>query len=260
MKVGRLMGGAVALAGFAGAAVLYAGTPARGFDFQDSPAVIARPGADISDAYIFPSPSNSANVVAVMDVHPGIAAGAGPTTYFDQSVLYTMKFDTNFQGEASGARPVETKVLQFSAGAPASNTQQILFYGFGPPVETGSQTQLLNGGSAAGTGYINRIFTTANGITVFAGVREDPFFFDLSQWWKIVPNRNRGSSAASCLPKVGDGTCPEGFNPAATAVDYFNNSNVLSIVVEMPRTLLTSSSNTNTIIAYWATTSSATGN
>jgi hypothetical protein len=259
MKVGRLFGGAAALAGFVGAAVLYAGTPVRGFDFQDSPAVIARPGADISDVYLFPSPSNAGNVVVVMDVHPAIAAGAGTKTYFDHSVLYTMKFDSNFQGEAVGSRPIETKVMQFSMGIPGSGTQQIFFYGLGTPNQTGSATTLINSGTVVGSGYINRIFTTGTGITVFAGAREDPFFFDLAQWWNIIPDRDRGSTNSSCLPApFGNDTCPQGFNPPGTAVDYFNNSNVLSIVVELPRTLLTSNTG-NTIIAYWATTSSSTG-
>jgi len=257
MKVGRLLAGGVALAGFVAAGLVYARTPVRGFDFQDSPAVIARPAADISDVYLFPSPANGNNVVAVMDVHPGIPAGS--KTFFDQGVLYTLKFDTNFQGEAVGSRPVENRVMQFSAAAPASGTQQIFFYGFGAPNQTGSATTLLNGGSISASGYINRIFTTGTGITVFAGLREDPFFFDLAQWWKIVPDRNRGSTASSCLPApIGDGTCPHGFNASGT--DYFNNTNVLSIVVEIPRSLLMSTNGINTIIAYWATSSTGSGN
>jgi hypothetical protein len=258
MKVGRLFGGAAALVGFVVVAVLYAGTPVRGFDYQDSTAVINNPSADISDAYMFPSPASANNVVFVMDVHPGMPAG-GPTTYFNQTVLYTMKFDTNFQNEAVGSRPVENKVIQFAMAVPANGTQQIFMYGPGVPSMTGSQTMLLNSGTISAAGFFNRIFSTAQGITVFAGMREDPFFFDQSQFWNIIPNRNKGSSALGCLPNGGTGTCPQGFNPPGTAMDYFGNSNVLSIVVEMPRSLLKPASG-NTIIAYWATTSSESGN
>jgi len=202
---------------------------------------------------------NSNDVVAVMDVHPAIAAGAGLTTFFDQTVLYQMKFDSNWQSEALGTRPVENLVIQFSVSAAANGTQQIFVYGPGTPNETGPANTLLNGGLATGTGFINKIFTTASGLTVFAGAREDPFFFDLQQFYKIVPDRNAGSTAPSCLPKVGNGSCPKGFNPPGVAADYFANSNVLSIVVEMDKAIL-QPSNTGPVVAYWATTASTGGN
>jgi len=256
MKYGRLFAGTGALAALVAVIVFYAASPVRGFDFQDSPAVIARPGTDISDVYLFPSPVNQNTVVAVIDVHPGLPAGSAKTTYFDQGVLYQMKFDLNYQSEAIGSRPVENLVLQFSAGPASNGTQQIFFYGPAAPVVVGTTSKLVNSGNATAIGYINKIFTTSNGITIFAGVREDPFFFDLSQFYNIVPDRNRGSTAASCLPVIGNDTCPQGFNNPGT--DYFANSNVLSIVAEIPKTIL--QQDNNNVVAYWATTSTSTGN
>src|SRR5580658_4725207 len=89
--------------------------------YQDSTATINRPGADLADVYFFPSPSNSQNVVAVMTVHPLIPAGQGLSTYFDQGVLYQMKFDNDMG--AAGHIPTATTVIQFSVGAVVSNTQ-----------------------------------------------------------------------------------------------------------------------------------------
>ena len=89
----------------------------------------------------------------------------------------------------------------------------------------------------------------------FAGVREDPFFFDQSQFYNIVPDRNQGSKP-SCLPVIGNNTCPQGFNNPGT--DFFGNSNVLSIVAEIPKALLQQQQ--NTIVAYWATASASSGN
>jgi hypothetical protein len=245
-----------ALAAFVAVALFYAVTPVKSFDYQDSPAVINRPGTDISDAYLFPSPVNPNNVVAVMDVHPGLPAGSANKTFFDQGVLYTMKFDEKYASEAIGSRPVEDLVLQFSAGLAANGTQQIFFYGPGTPVEIGSNTRLVNGGNASASGFINKIFTSASGITIFAGVREDPFFFDQSQFYNIVPNRNQGSTNPSCLPAIGNDTCPQGFNNPGT--DFFANSNVLSIVAEIPKSILQEQQ--NTIVAYWATASTSSGN
>jgi len=254
MKIARHVGGLAALCALAVAAVLYTGSPVRGFDIQDSAAVVARPGADISDTYFFPSPTNPNDVVLVMNVHPGLPAGSGTTAFFDSNVLYTMKLDTNFASEAVGSRPTENLVIQFSMGTPANGTQTIFVYGPAAPVQTGTSNTLVNAGTTNGVGLINKTFQTSGGQTVFAGVREDPFFFDLTQFYKILPDRNAGSSAATCLPS-GSNTCPGGFSAVGT--DFFNNSNVLSIVVEMPKSQLTV--NGNSLVAYWATTASQTG-
>ena len=251
----RTFGSVIALCALVAVAILY-GRPVQGFDIQDSPTLVARPGADISDAYVFPSPTNPNDIVAVMDVHPGLPAGSATTASFDQQVLYTMKFDTNYSAEAVGARPIENFVIQFSMSAFSGGTQQIYVYGPSAPNQTGTQTTLVSSGSTTAVGLINTVFQ-AGQVTVFAGVREDPSFFDLTQWYKIVPDRNMGSTAASCLPTVGNGTCPNGWNnPGA---DYFN-SNVLSIVAEFPVSLLQTVAGTGTVVGYWATTSTTTGN
>jgi hypothetical protein len=256
MKFGRLFAGVGALTAFVAVAFFYAVSPVKGFDYQDSPAVIARPGTDISDVYLFPSPVNPNNVVAVIDVYPGLPAGSSAKTFFDRSVLYTMKFDLKYASEAVGSRPVEDLVLQFSAGPSANGTQQIFFYGPATPTTLGSQTKLVNGGTASAVGYINKIFTAPTGITVFAGSRADPFFFDLTQFLNIVPDRAGGSTNPSCLPVIGNAGCPQGFNNPGT--DFFADSNVLSIVAEIPKSILQQQN--NTVVGFWATTSTVSGN
>jgi len=70
------------------------------------------------------------------------------------------------------------------------------------------------------------------GIKLFAGPRDDPFFFDLDQFHKII-----GGTATS-------------FNNPGT--DTFAGTNVMSIVVEVPKSLLHA---TNGKINVWLTTS-----
>jgi len=256
MKLVRTFGGILALGALSAIAVLY-GRPVAGFDIQDSPTLVSRPGADISDVYLFPSPTNSNDVVAVMNVHPGLPAGTAATAFFDSQVLYTMKFDTRYSAEAIGSRPSENLVIQFSMGVVSGGTQQIFVYGPTAPNQTGTTTTLVSGGLTTGTGLINQTFPAGN-LTVFAGVREDPFFFDLTQFYNIIPDRNKGSTTASCLPGVGSGSCPTGFN--ATGTDFFANSNVLSIVVEMPKAVLSQSQGASgSVVGYWATTSTQSG-
>ena len=258
MKFARLIGGTAALCALIVAVLLYSRIPAKGFDLQDSPVTIARPTTDITDTYLFPSPTNPNNVVAVMDVDPAIPAGAGLTTFFDQGVLYTMKFDTKYAQEQTGSRPVEDTVIQFAVsavtGTTGNQTQQIAVYGPTVPTKVGATT-MLTSSIATGQGFINREFSVAGGLVqVFAGTRRDPQFFDKTQFFNIFPGSTSQSGAASCLAS----SCPGGF--AAAGNDYFSDSNVLSFIVEMPKSLLISTGGgSGDGVAYWATTSTSTG-
>jgi hypothetical protein len=260
MKIARIFGGFAVLCALATAGVLYAGIPARSFDLQDSPAVVAHPNADVTDTYFFPSPTNPDNVVAVMDVYPLIPAGQGLNTYFDQKVVYTMKFDNQYTSRATNARPIEDEVIQFAFGAPSDGTQAVYVYGPASPVQVGTQTKLVESGNITATGAINRPFTAEASYygdasySVFAGARSNPAFFNTSQYFQIFPNENMGSTAQTCLP-TGSNTCPSGFT--SPGADGLGNSNVLSIAVEIPKFELTAGN--NGVVAYWATTSTQSG-
>jgi len=257
MNLTRLLSGAAVVGTLAAALALYVNHPVRSSDHQDSPATIARPGADITDPYIFPAPNDPSHtkVDVVMNVHPLIPSGQGATTYFDPGVLYQMKFDNVTPNGTSGT-PKENLVIQFVFGAPGPN-QQVFVYGPAAPATTGSVNTLLP--AQTGTGTINTPFN-AGSMTVYAGAREDSFFFDLAQFLKILPDRNGGSGATSCLPTKlgGNGTCNQGFNKAGVATDTLKGFNVLSLVVEMPRSALQGSSGSK--IAFWTTTSTVGGN
>lgn len=262
MKIARLFGGFAALCAVVGAGVVFAGAPARSFDFQDSPTTIKHPQADITDTYFFPSPTNSANIVVVMDVYPLIPAGQGLTTYFDQKTLYTMKFDTLYGQESAttaGARPIENEVIQFAFGTPTNGTQSVFVYGPATPGQVGTATKLVQTGLYSGAGFINRPFIATSTFfgtsqfSVFAGARRDPQFFNASQFLSIFPDRNMGSTAQTCLPS-GANTCPAGFTNGG---DFFAGTNVLSIAIEIPKDQLTAGN--GGVVAYWATTSTATG-
>ena len=248
----RLTGALVVIAALVAAFSLYVSHPARGSDHQDSPVTIGRPGADITDPYIFPAPDNPNNVVMVMNVHPLIPSGQGPATFFDPGVLYQMNFDgVDLNTNTPSKNISQTFVIQFAAGTPGPN-QQIQVFGPAHPSTNGNESSLLQ---PSGSGTINTPFTVGN-MKVFAGAREDPFFFDLGQFLKILPDRNAGSTAQSCLPKLGNGTCPQGFN--ATGSDTLYKLNVLSFVVEMPRAALVAGCG-GSKIAFWVTTYTASG-
>jgi hypothetical protein len=68
--------------------------------------------------------------------------------------------------------------------------------------------------------------SSANGMKYFAGPRDDPFFFDFGQYTEVINGRATG------------------FNKPSN--DTFASSNVISIVVEMPKSMLGSTDVLNT--------------
>lgn len=215
---------------------------ARGSDHADTPAIAANPSVDLTDVHVFPSPTNSNNVVLSMCVHPLITTAEAPTVAFDPNVLYQFKIDN--VGDST-----EHLVLQttFTGSGPG----QAVHVALGKPERVGIVSTSLSPDSVSGT--LNTPFTTSSGIKVFAGVREDPFFFDLEQFFTIFPDR------ATPLTKVYDNTpdVPKAatWRAPGVAVDFLssNHFNVLAIVAEMPKTMLTGSNGGK--IGVWCTTS-----
>lgn len=217
------------------AAMAALGTPAvlmhksHASDHADTPEIATNPGTDISDVYVFPSPENANNVVMVMNVHPLIGPGASGSVSFDPNVLYQFKLDTN--GDYREDRVIQVKFT----GSGASQTFQVS----APikPTMTGTVSRLQ--APMAGNGNLNSTFIYPNGMRVFCGPREDPFFFDLEQFFTILPDR---ATPVNGVP-VSDPNAPKAtsWRDPGSAVDFLSNGgyNVLSIVVEMPRRLIT---------------------
>jgi len=200
----------------------------RASDHADTPDIASNPGTDITDVFMFPSPTNSKNVVLVMNVHPLIGPGQGNTVSFDPNVLYQMKLDND--GDA-----VEDKVIQFKfSGTGAAQTVAVT----GPVKPTMVGLDSVQQTPHTTKGVINTTFTPTGGMKVFAGAREDPFFFDLEQFFNILPDR---ATPITGVP-VANPNNPQSttWRPAGEAVDFLSNGgyNVLSIVVELPRTSL----------------------
>ncbi len=212
-------------------------SPAFASDHQDSMTMVQRPGADITDVFVFPA-ADPAKVVLAMDVHPLIPGGEGRSTYFDPGVMYQFKIDT-----AGDLR--EHRVIQFKASG-TGDAQQIAIYGPQSPNTRGTQSSFV--GTATTFAY-NHPTALPGGIKVFAGPRQDPFYFDLSQFFKLDPDRNYKNQpnppapSASCFRAVGS--------------DFLQPYNVLSLIVEMPRTMLAGPGGKLGKIGVWATTSVA---
>jgi len=94
----------------------------------------------------------------------------------------------------------------------------------------------------AETPELSQVRLPGGNITVFAGLREDPFFFDVEQFFRVR------AGLLGQGPSVG-------FRPANTAIDFTTGYNVNSIVLRVPQRLLQRGTNATTFDS-WLTISS----
>jgi len=197
-------------------------------DHMDSPAVKGKP-VDITDLYTFRAEDHN-NLVFVANTQGLLAPSATAAAKFDPNTLIQFKVDNDGDN-------VEDLVIQAIAAKDPDGGQRINIYGPLKPSLIGIRTKLEKEHLVASVkvtpyGAAPIIATGKDGIKVFAGPRDDPFFFDLDQFHKIL---------------AGEATS---FNNPGT--DTFAGTNVLSIVVEFPKWLLQANGGK---VNVWLTTS-----
>jgi hypothetical protein len=201
MKKKKMLFAALAVAGITVGGLVYAA------DHIDSPAVTNQT-TDITDVYVFRAQDVN-NLVLVANTQGLMAPSATGAAKFDANTLLEFNIDNNNDN-------VEDLVIQG-----IYNNGKMNVYGPIKPSETGNRSKPEGSVTAdvAVTPYGSAPNIGNNGgIKVFAGPRDDPFFFDLNQFKKIT-----GGMATS-------------FNNPGT--DAFAGTNVLSFVVEVPKSML----------------------
>jgi len=134
-------------------------------DHAESPGADADPAADLADIFLFPSPESASKLVAAIT----FGGRAAPRSridgsfYCDPDVLYTFNID---RADASGNFDSIPDVQIYAR--------------FGKNIAGKCGLQLENVPGAGGTfsGDVEKVFTSNSGIKAFAGLRNDPFFFD----------------------------------------------------------------------------------
>jgi hypothetical protein len=116
-----------------------------------------------------------------------------------------------------------------------------------PPVQGAMQNQVSTNAPVV-SGKVNTALGTASGVQLFAGPRSDPFFIDLEQFFRILPDRKPVTGPLAQLP---DTPSASGFR--SPGIDFVQGQNVLSIVVELPAAMLTAGGNAK--IGIWGTIS-----
>lgn len=202
---------------FAGMLALATSIYLMAADHNEAQAIMGT-GSDIADLYAFQSPSNSNNMVLGATVQGLMSPSATANAAFDENVMIEFNIDNN--GDA-----VEDLVIQciFEDG-------QVSMYGPYAPATTGlnstiDKTTTLTQADITPYGS-NAIIGTNGNISLFAGPRDDPFFFDFNQFGAIL-----GGNATS-FNNPGD--------------DSFKGTNVMAVVVELPKSMLGSGDSVNT--------------
>src|SRR5262245_16082005 len=180
---------------------------ARASDHQDNPLVELNPAMDMTDVYAFPG-SSPDRIVLVMDSWAFITPSQATTTSFDPNLLYQFKIDNTGDARVDRVVPVLFK------GTGASQTVEVRGP-MAPPV-VGAMNNQVSTTAPVVSGPVNQVLGTPGGMQVFAGVREDPFFIDLEQFFRIVPDRKPSTGQLSMLP---DTPSASSFRPASRAAD-----------------------------------------
>lgn len=213
---------------------------ARSADHLDAPATTAEHGADINDVYSFlDKPGDAAtHVVFAMTVFPAAPADAK----FSDTVQYVLHAQS---GAAFGTTTSDYNIIcQFDTAQKAS------CWGGTDEYVTGDASQ------AAG-------LTSADGkFQVFAGLRADPFFFNLDGFKDAVGFID--ANEAALLTTVNDAGCPTidvltrdtvlgklSHTDAGAPVDFFKKLNGLAIVVQLDKSLVTKG---GPFVSVWGST------
>lgn len=144
--------------------------PALAADHLDSPGVVADPAADINDVYAFrskdPAAANVRRSVFVMTVVPA----ADTDSRFSENVQY--QFWIRDAGEGQARKDIICDVegtgddQMITCTAPNGSSKTVAF-------------NAIDAGDA-----------NSDDIRVFAGLRDDPFFFDLDAFFAVVGDPN----------------------------------------------------------------------
>lgn len=233
---------------------------AIGSDHQDTPEVELSPRLDIDDVYAFPGSTEDRIAIVVTTQSPITPEGTAAAR-FDPNALYQIKIDNN--GDA-----VEDLVLQFQFDDMQGGGQRVAMFGPIAPTTVGPNNRVAKATPDV-LGNINTSLTTGAGaaqVQLFAGPRDDPFYLDLEQFFRIIPDRRPSRGP---LSQIGPAPEASAFRPRCTggvinpgqaqfdqthgcAMDFFRNFNSMAIVVELPESALKGAGNN---IGLWATVS-----
>jgi Domain of unknown function (DUF4331) len=190
-------------------------------DHAESTSVAGDPGADIADVFAFLDPNDNSRVILAMDVEGFVVPSElSNLSFFSPDVLY--RFYIENTGDAA---PDQTIDITFSPQTSRSQPQNATIklpngQTFTAPTTVQTLNDSPNAYTVTGDGN--------SGVQFFAGLTDDPFFFDIVGFNRFVGSVLAGSPDAKQLTR---------------GRDSFAGYNIHMMALSIPATLLKGSSN-----------------
>jgi Domain of unknown function (DUF4331) len=181
---------------------------------------------NLTDLYVFrdkdQNPTNTSDdLVFVMNTNP--RSVARQQYFFSTNARYEFKL-TRVNDKDATPTGQEDVTLRFEFAPPNERKQQQIKF---TVIKDGKEISATNLRTTALTekAVVNQLAANGSKISVFAGLREDPFFFDVEQFFRVR------AGALGTGPAVG-------FKPVNQAIDFAKGYNVNSIAVRVPQKFL----------------------
>lgn len=217
-------------------------------DHDDGEVDIKGRAVNLTDLYVYREKdqnSGAADGDLVFTMNSNPRSVARYQYYFSTKALY--EFHITQVGDVNSTPTGRSDItLRFAFSPPNNKGMQAVAV---TVVRGGSETvanTTVNGGLIASTPLnsntvVNTVPVGGSNLTVFAGLREDPFFFDVEQFFKVR------AGALGTGSKVG-------FREPSRAIDFTKGYNVNTIAVRVPKAFLQAGSGANTF-DVWSTVS-----
>ena len=209
-----------------------------GADHLDAPTVKTDKRIDITDIYI--ARRGASRTTLILNVNPLTSPASAKTAAFRPSALYEFKIDKNGDAVADIAYRVRFgAVVSLADGAVSQSFEIRRATGAAAKTHEWTGTRIAIGRTTPAK-RAPRVAALAGGGAAFAGIRDDPFYFDLVGFTQFKTKLLAGSTDLSEL--LG------GF----TGTDTFVGTNVSAIVLNVPNSAV---GGVGRNIGLWATVS-----
>lgn len=216
---------------------------------------------NLTDVYAFREKdqnigSSPKDLILVMNTNP--RSVARQQYYFSTNARYEFKIERVFDNNAvpggtlapSGLASPDV-VLRLEFGAPDAATRKqpitltVIQDGVPTTVSAGTTTPLNT------DPIVNKVSLDARSVSIFAGLREDPFFFDVEQFFRVRAGALGSGPAVGFRPSCST-------TPVACALDFTAGYNVNAVVMRVPVDVLQGTTTAATF-DVWATISVCAG-
>lgn len=206
----------------AAALLLLASHGSLAADHADAPRSTTDPSTDITDVFLFREGGKLVGAICFGGAPVPRARVDGPTGRFDPDALFIYNIDLD-----GDARPEYEILMRFGRNAKG---------------DAGVQFEGIPGaGAPFVSGPVERVLASPTGLRAYAGLRDDPFFFDFEGFVATIGSFNQTDK-------------PRGELMFNASRDSFSRRNLTALVFEMDPALIVPrpGNSNNKLIRVWA--------